>query len=423
MRVPNLQGFLSGIADAGRELLGGKDKADKSSLARLCRDLASQRGEALGVALAREVVHAYEALDEAGRLSFFQRLLEDYGPDMDVLDQAVTAYQANPGQDTASALAHAAEPTRQRLIRAINMAPGGTAAVVAMRKHLLGLLGAHPDLAPVESDFGHLLNSWFNRGFLTLEQIDWRTPALVLEKIISYEAVHEIQGWDDLHRRLDEDRRCFAFFHPALPDEPLIFVEVALVVGIADKVQPLLALNGDIGDAAKADTAIFYSISNCQEGLRGISFGNFLIKQVVAHLRQDLPNLKQFATLSPIPGFQAWLERAREEGNPVLGDLPEDLPLHDESDCKDTLIRLAAHYLVNEKRKGQPLDPVARFHLGNGARIERINWMGDTSVRAIHQSAGILVNYLYDLNKIESYHEAFVNEGVVARSRSVQSLL
>ncbi|HEY9163707.1 MAG TPA: malonyl-CoA decarboxylase, partial [Magnetovibrio sp.] len=364
-----------------------------------------------------------QALDDAGRLSFFQMLLNDYGPDMQTLDRAVQAYQKAPGQETAFALALAAEPGRQGLIRAINMAPGGTAAVVAMRKQLLGLLRAHPELVPVEADFAHLLNSWFNRGFLTLEQIDWRTPAMVLEKIISYEAVHEIQGWDDLRRRLAEDRRCFAFFHPALPEEPLIFVEVALLNGIADKVQPLLELDGAIGDAAKADTAIFYSISNCQEGLKGISFGNFLIKQVVAHLRQDLPNVKTFATLSPIPGFGAWLAAARANGDPVLGDLPENPPLNEESDFKDDLVRLAAHYLVHEKSKGRPLDAVARFHLGNGARIERINWMGDTSERALRQSSGMLVNYLYDLRKIENYHEAFVNEGVVACSKSVQNLL
>ena len=423
MKVLGLQAFLSGIADAGRELLAGKDKADASNLPALCQDLISQRGEALGVALAREVVRAYEALDEDGRLSFFQMLLDDYGPDMATIDGAVATYQAHPGQDTALALARAVEPARQRLIRSINMAPGGTAAVVAMRTYLLGLLELHPGLGPVEADFGHLLHSWFNRGFLTLEQIDWNTPALILEKIISYEAVHAIGGWDDLRRRLEEDRRCFAFFHPALPDEPLIFVEVALINGLADKIDPLLALDGDIGDAVKADTAIFYSISNCQDGLRGISFGNFLIKQVVARLRRDLPNLKQFSTLSPIPGFRSWLEKAREEENPVLGDLPENPPLHDNSEHKDDVVRLAAHYLINEKHKGQPLDPVARFHLGNGAGLERINWMGDPSERGIAQSAGMLVNYLYDLDKIESYHEAFINEGIVACSRSVKNLL
>lgn len=423
MRVPNLQAFINGIADAGRELLVGRTKAAKPGIEALCQDLLSQRGEALGVALAREVVRTYEALDDDERLAFFQLLRSHYGPDLEALDVAVTAYQSDPNQATASAMAHAGEPARQSLIRSINMAPGGTSAVVSMRKQLLGLLRTHPELAPVETDFEHLLKSWFNQGFLTLEQIDWRTPAIVLEKIISYEAVHEIQGWDGLRRRLDEDRRCYAFFHPALPDEPLIFVEVALVNGIADKVQPLLDLNGERGDPTQADTAIFYSISNCQEGLKGISFGNFLIKQVVAHLRQDLPNLKQFSTLSPIPGFGTWLERARADHNPILGDLPENPPLHDKTDCKEALLKVMAHYLVNEKRRGQPLDPVARFHLGNGARIERINWMGDTAEHAIHQSSGMLVNYLYDLDKIESYHEAFVNEGAIAHSRAIQSLL
>ena len=423
MKVPSLQAFLSGIADAGRELISGEGRAGASDLPGLCRDLVSQRGEALGVALAREVVRAYQALDQDARLSFFSMLRDDYGPDMAALDGAIAAYRSDPDQETALALGRAVEPARQRLIRAVNMAPGGTAAVVAMRRHLLELLPEHPELGPVEADFGHLLNSWFNRGFLTLEQIDWGTPALVLEKIISYEAVHAIEGWDDLRRRLEGDRRCFAFFHPALPDEPLIFVEVALVKGLADKIAPLLALDSEIADAARADTAIFYSISNCQEGLRGISFGNFLIKQVVSRLQGELPNLKQFATLSPLPGFRTWLDRARQEQNAVLSGLPENPPLHDESEYRDDLIRLAAHYLVKEKRKGGPLDPVARFHLGNGARIERINWMGDASERGVAQSAGMLVNYLYDLDKIESYHEAFANEGSIACSRPVRGLL
>jgi len=339
------------------------------------------------------------------------------------LSEAVVAYQAAPNQESAQALSRVAEPARQRLFRGINMAPGGTAVLVAMRTHLLGLLDEHPDLSPVEADFAHLLKSWFNRGFLTLDQIDWGTPALILEKIISYEAVHAIRGWDDLRRRLEEDRRCFAFFHPALPDEPLIFVEVALVDGLADQIGPLLSLESEVGDASSADTAIFYSISNCQEGLRGISFGNFLIKQVVQRLLRDFPNLKQFSTLSPIPGFGAWLDKARKEKNPAVASLPENPSLHDQSEHREDLIRMAAHYLVNEKSRGRPLDPVARFHLGNGARLERINWMGDPSEKGIAQSAGMLVNYLYDLDKIEGYHEAFVNEGAVACSRLVRGLL
>jgi malonyl-CoA decarboxylase len=297
-----------------------------------------------------------------------------------------------------------------------------------MRALLLEQIPDRPAWHAIDADLLHLFRSWFNRGFLLLERIDWHTPAVVLEKLIEYEAVHAIDGWDDLRRRLAQDRRCFAFFHPALPDEPLIFVEVALVRGVADRVQPLLDRSAAISDPAEVDTAVFYSISDCQPGLRGISFGNFLIKQVAAELQAELPNLRTFATLSPVQGFRAWLEAA-----PQLEDLASELAakldgeapgtLVDDQDLAARLLPLCAAYLVQGRRDGQLLDPVARFHLRNGARLERINWAADLSPQGLASSAGIMVNYLYRLDQVERNHEDFVNKGRVVRSRRVDALV
>lgn len=408
--------FLNSIAEAGRELLDGRSGrgARSDDVAALCADLITQKGEALGTALACAVVEAYQGFSAEEKLDFFQTLLSDFDVDADGLDAAIAAYQKDPGPLTAQRVGDAAESRRQRVVRGINMAPGGTRAVINMREDLLALLRDHPDLRPVDADFAHLLASWFNRGFLELRRIDWNTPANILEKLIAYEAVHEIRDWDDLRRRLDSDRRCYAFFHPALPDEPLIFVEVALVNGLAGSVQALLDDTVERIPPDQADTAIFYSISNCQEGLRGISFGNFLIKQVVAELRQELANLKNFATLSPVPGFAKWLKAA-------VPDWQADEPISE--DARERLMSLCAVYLVREKRKGRPLNAVARFHLGNGACLERINWQGDVSDKGMAESAGLLVNYKYDLSKIEANHEAFANDGTVVRSKQVDKLL
>jgi malonyl-CoA decarboxylase len=305
-----------------------------------------------------------------------------------------------------------------------------------MREDLLERLPAHPELRRVDDDLQHLLSSWFNPGFLQLRTMDWQTPAVVLEKLIEYEAVHEMQGWDDLRRRLDaKDRRCFGFFHPALPDEPLIFVEVALVTAISSSVQTILAPHEGVVPQQRINTAIFYSISNCQPGLRGISFGNFLIKQVVMRLKDEMPQLNEFATLSPIPGFRKWLNSVlANEQQPLLSaedaslltalDTPrwlEDSAL--QARLKPLLMRLCARYLVQEKRGSSPLDPVARFHLGNGASVARLNWLGDTSAKGLRQSAGLLVNYAYDLEEVEEHHEAFLNRGEIACAPAVKKLL
>jgi malonyl-CoA decarboxylase len=426
--------IFNSIADTGRELLDlGTGKSRNHSIEGLCRDLLTQKGEASGMALAREVVEVWVGLSEREQLDFLLFLDTEMSPDQGRIDKAVTAYQMDQSPQNYQYLSAAIEAPRQELMRRVNFAPGGTAAIVAMRKFLVSQLSEYPQLKSVDDDLRHLLSSWFNRGFLSLERIDWRTPAVVLEKLIEYEAVHEIDGWEDLRRRLDSDRRCFAFFHPALPDEPLIFVEVALVKGLADAVQPLLQQGAERGDPRKADTAIFYSISNCQDGLKGISFGNFLIKQVVAELSSELPNLKHFATLSPIPGFMKWLKSVKGKvGGIPFKEIGAAKSLLREKEwfknasildqLKEPLEKLCAHYLVNEKSRERPLDPVARFHLGNGARLEQLNWMGDKSVNGLSQSAGLLVNYYYNSKDIERNHEAYANERRVVASSSIQSL-
>jgi malonyl-CoA decarboxylase len=327
-------------------------------------------------------------------------------------------------------------PRRQELFRRLNLAPGGTAALVRMREDLLDALDHRPDLAPVDADFVHLFSSWFNRGFLVLRRIDWSTPANILEKIIRYEAVHEIKSWDDLRRRIDlPDRHCYAFFHPALVDEPLIFVEVALLRGIPPAIAPILTAERELLYPEQTDTAAFYSISNCQRGLGGVSFGNFLIKQVVDEISQHNPALSQFVTLSPVPGFAAWLRRAREnelsralseEDRASLRALDEDgwwRQPNLRAALEEPLRRAAAWYFLHARnRHGMPLDPVARFHLGNGARLEQIHAMADESAKGLKQSHGVMVNYLYDLADIEKNHEAYAENRIVAASNAVRKL-
>jgi malonyl-CoA decarboxylase len=306
----------------------------------------------------------------------------------------------------------------------LNMGPDGTASIIAMREDLRELLGANPHLKPVDGDLLHLLQSWFNRGFLQLERISWKTPAFILEKLIAYEAVHEIQDWEDLHRRLADDRRCFAFFHPALPDEPLIFVEVALTKGLANSIQELLLAPIPMSEFQfKPDAAIFYSINNCQPGLAGVSFGDFLIKQVTDSLAEEIPSLKQYATLSPIPGFRKWLNEQNfsETERASLSRL--DDPTVYKDDLKPLLMHLCASYLLNAKRGDEPRDPVARFHLRNGASLEQINWLGDRSEKGFRESAGLLVNYLYDRKAVARNHELYVNDNEIVHSSAVEQLV
>jgi len=407
-----------------RRLFGRDAHGSAAAALALCRALLSERGEASGATLAREAVRAIEALNEPERLRFFDALAGEFSPSPSAVSRAAQAYQADPGPRTLARLQRTVEPVRQELYRRLNMAPGGTAALVAMRTRLLAGLSGHPQWRAADDDLLHLFHSWFNRGFLRLERIDWRTPANVLEKLIDYEAVHALRGWDDLRRRLQADRRCFAFFHPALPEEPLIFIEVALTRALAERVEPLLEPGAPVEDPERATHAIFYSITNCQDGLRGISFGNFLIKQVAEDLRTQLPKLRTFATLSPVPGFAAWLSALRKRGELQLAALEQ--PAWHEADDRDDLQKdlsaLCAHYLLHARRGDEPLDPVARFHLGNGAMLERVNWLADVSAAGLARSLGMMVNYVYRLEDVEKNHEAYVKEHRVIASRAVEKL-
>ena len=393
----------------------------------LCHALLSERGEVSGARLARDALSAYHALDESGLGVFFDLLVEQFSPDPEEVERCADAYRSEPTQANVIALQHAVEPPRQELFRRVNMAPGGTGVLVDMRGRLLRHLADKPEWAGIEADLAHLLASWFNRGFLVLQRIDWRTSALVLEKLIQYEAVHEIQGWNDLHRRLGADRRCYAFFHPALPDEPLIFIEIALTRGMSASVQPLLAPDSPIVDPESANCAIFYSITSCQTGLRGISFGNLLIKQVAEDLGREFPRVKTFATLSPVPGFRNWLADAATKHSALLPLLEQlDAPGWNRDgarpDLQRELTRLCAYYLLHAKQGNEAFDSTERFHLGNGARLERINWLGDTSSAALLRCAGMMVNYVYRLGDVDRNHEAYAREHRIVAARRIEAL-
>lgn len=437
----SLSNLLTTLTARGRSLLGlsnGARAMSQAELIGLSETLLSRRGEATGVALANTLLAGYSAASEADQLAFLNALADLFGPDMEELNAALaTVRDKGTSPDAVSKLLKAAEPRRQELIRRLNLAPGGTASLVRMREALLAHIKDHPALKHVDSDFVHLFASWFNRGFLVLQRIDWTTPANILEKIIRYEQVHAISNWDDLRSRLaPSDRRCYGFFHPQLVDEPLIFVEVALTRESPAAIAPLLDLTRAPIAATDATTAVFYSISNTQKGLGGISFGNFLIKQVVEDIKRELPNVQTFVTLSPVPGFAAWLKRERAAENSPLLDAASRAALEaldtpgwaDDPDIaeqvKAELLPLASYYFIEAKgSRGHPLDPVARFHLGNGAQLERLNFLGDRSEKGMQQSHGLMVNYLYALDKIEANHEAYAEKGQVASSSAVRKIL
>ena len=421
-----------------------------------CRRLLSERGQANSVAIAMAVAGRLAALDTAAQRLFFAHLATDFSPDPETVLARAQEYARAPTAANLIALTAAVEPPRQELLRRINRAPGGTAAIVQLRRALLEHMAGNPDLLAVDADLLHLLSSWFNPGFLEMRKVDWNSPAQLLEELIEHEAVHAIDGWTDLRRRLLPDRRCFAFFHPQLPGRPLIFVEVALLARMPAAIGPLLdksthATNGNFKVAA------FYSISNCEPGLRGVSLGNFLIKRVAEELKGELPKLSTFCTLSPIPGFVRWLasgkalaelgaaslasstalkpdpRTAYENAYALLvkrcgGDLGKlALPADaggddlDHDDAQDALRKLCAAYLAYLS-PGPSGNAVARFHLDNGARLERLNARADLSPNGLRQSAGLMVNYLYDLDRIEVNHEQFKN-GIVAHSRALAALL
>lgn len=417
-----LQDLLGSVAAAPRLGFRRSPRPAAERLAEAIGRLTAPAGEATRIAAAAQALDAFAELAEPDKAAVFRRLLTEFGVDAAPIRAAFAAWDATESPADLARLFRVAEPRRQALLRALNQCPGGTIQLVRMREDLLRAMKADPELAPVDADFLHLFRSWFNRGFLVLREIDWNSPAAVLEKIVAYEAVHEINGWDDLRRRLDPpDRRCFAFFHPAAGDEPLVFVEVALTRGVPDAIAPILEGGGEI-EPEEADTAVFYSISNCQRGLAGVSFGSFLIKQVVQELASELPNLDAFVTLSPVPGFAAWLAAQGDEA-----ELAEALSA-DWTGSEDALAprvrAAAARYLTAAKdAEGRPADPVARFHLGNGAELHAVHWPADLGPRGRRDGCGVMVNYLYDLGRIDARHEAYATERAVAAGPAVQRLL
>lgn len=435
---------IKGMRDKALQLKRDGLKARK--LVDACRQLLSERGEASGVSRAQETLALYATLTREEQVNFFEALKTEFAPDPVKVLAAANNYAKSPDSRNLAALTQSAEPPRQELLRRLNRAPGGTRTIVSMRERLLDVLPKDPELRQVDDDFHHLLSSWFNPGFLRIERVDWNTPATMLEQLIRHEAVHEIRGWNDLRRRLQADRRCFGFFHPALPNEPLIFVEVALLPQMPAAIAPLIDIDSLPASEAGFHTAAFYSISNCQPGLRGVSLGNFLIKQVAGLLAAEFPRLRQFCTLSPIPGFREWLrrtlatpeelagmrdtvrasfERVQRGFGPVLERGVSELRAAERVREKlaPDLERLCAAYLLGAgEPDGMTRDPVARFHLNNGARLDRINVAADLSDKGLRQSLGFMVNYVYDLKSIERNHEKFMH-GATETSKHIRAQL
>jgi len=395
-----------------------------------CHELLADCFQAPGSRVETDLVSIYSAFDAASRSAFFDALAEEFSADPVGLQHAAEAYVRTPSDAALLRLKQAGESPRQELFLRMNAARGGTAALVHMREQLLRDLGAHPSWALVEADLAQVLKSIFNRGFLEFREIDWETPAPILEKLIEYEAVHAIHDWREMRRRLESDRRCFAFFHPAWPDEPLIFTEVALTRGVSTRVQPILDPESPVIDPITCDAAIFYSITNCQPGLRGFSFGNPLIGRVVEELRAQLPQLRTFATLSPIPGFRSWLRTmaASLESVPRMAPLVAQVNATDwanglmVADLKRDLMALCAHYLLHAKHGEGPADSVARFHLANGARLRRLNWLGDSSRAGFERSAGLTANYLYYPTDLERNCQSYGREHKINTTRQLERL-
>lgn len=424
LSTSGFSGLLASVINAGRDILSRRRQATAQApsedLLTKCRQLLHHRGEASGLALACEVMADYQALDLPNKIIFFEALARDFGSDSDAILAAADRYKADPSSQNLADLSRVTEASRVKLFRRMNMAPNATPLLVKMRGTLLSLLSEHSDLKPVDTDLKHQFVSWFNRGFLELRVIDWNSPAAVLEKIIEYESVHAIQGWDDLRSRLRDNRMCFAFFHPAMPDDPLVFVEVALTAGVPSAIAPLIDKTAEPTDERAVDTVVFYSISNCHPGLAGVSFGNFLIKQVVEEVGKRYPKTKRYVTLSPVPGFCRWLTAQKAHADlDELRTLARDQGRDTTDPLWESLVRLCAQYLTSTRDNNLAIDPVARFHLGNGASLHAIHWAADVSEKGLNQSIGIMVNYLYDLSSIEENHDAYFDQGEIAMSRMV----
>ena len=431
-----LKEIISSIADAGKKLFIKKDlkKDNLDSIINLCDDLISNKGAAFGIAVARDITELYQTLSQKNKLLFFKKINEKYRPSFSKVNEAIETYKNSQNEKNLFDLFRTSEGKRRELFRRMNMAPYGTSNIVFLREDLLKILDENKDLKPLDNDLRHLFREWFNPGFLKLEKITWNTKASVLEKIIHYEKVHQIKDMNELKIRLGEDRRFFSYFHPALEDEPIIFVQVALTRGLGKSIQELM--KPSIGDKEKCDTATFYSISNCQEGLSRVTLGNFLIKRVVYEIQEELPNIKNFGTLSPIPGFAVWFSYLEDSKiKNILGKLSsedisflksQDLKIGDKRiiEKKDAIKKLVSHYIVNEKNnKGLPENDVSRFHLGNGAIVDDIIINANISEIGFKRSFGVMVNYLYELKDIEKNHEEYINNKKVIFSDKLKKYL
>ena len=432
----NLKEIISSIADVGQKLFKKKElkKNDLDTILSLCGDLLSTKGAAFGITVARDITDLYSSLSIENKLLFFKKINEKYKPSHTEVSKAIEEYQRTQNDKNLYNLSITSEGKRRELFKRINMSPNGISTIVSLREDLLKIIYKNKDLIPLDDDLRELFKSWFNPGFLKLEKITWDTKAAVLEKIMKYERVHEIKDMDELKRRLGEDRRFFAYFHPALEDEPIIFVQVALTNGLGKSIQEITKPRTD-GDK-NYDTATFYSISNCQDGLSRVTLGNFLIKRVVFEIQEELPNIKNFGTLSPIPGFRDWFVNLDEKlVKNILGNIPlenisflksPDLKIGDTSiiSNKSAIYKLVAHYLMNEKNPKQlPINDVCRFHLGNGAIIDDIVINANISEVGFKRSFGVMVNYLYELKNIEKNHEEYINKKITIISNKVKKLI
>ena len=432
----NLKDIISSIADVGKKIFKKKDsikKNDVESIVSLCDDLLSNKGAAFGITVAREITDLYQTLSDENKLIFFKKINEKYKASHSEVDEAINIYKKKQDDKNLFNLFRIAEGKRRELFTRMNMSPSGTPVILSLREDLIKQLKNNQDLTSLDNDLRYLFRSWFNPGFLKLEKITWETKAAILEKIIKYERVHHIKDMNDLKIRLGEDRRFFSYFHPALDDEPIIFVQVALGKGLGKSIQELL--KPTTAGNTKNDTATFYSISNCQEGLSRVTLGNFLIKRVVYEIQEELPHIKNFGTLSPIPGFRDWYSYLdNEKIKAIVGTSAENINFLKSSDLKigdirilenkELMIKLVMHYLINEKnKKGFPINDVSRFHLGNGALIDDINVNANVSEVGFKRSFGIMVNYLYELKNIEQNHENYVNNKKINVSTKLKKYL
>jgi len=431
----DLKKILSLIADTGQKLFKKSDikKNDLDSIIKLCDELLSNKGMVFGITVARDITNLYQDLSQENKLKFFKKIDEKYKANSSEVNEAIKVYSQSQNEKNLSKLFITAEGKRRELFRRMNIAPNGTSIIVKLREDLLNFLNDNKDLEYLDFDLRHLFKAWFNPGFLKLERITWKTKALILEKIIKYERVHLMKDMNDLKRRLGEDRRFFSYFHPALEDEPIIFVQVALTKGLGKSIQEIMKPSSE--GEGNYDTATFYSISNCQEGLSRVTLGHFLIKRVIYEVQEELPNIKNFGTLSPIPGFVDWFNYLDDNKiKVILGKSNADMSFLKSSDfkvgdvrilsSKENLTKLVAHYLIKEKdSKGFPAGDVTRFHLRNGAMINDIVINANVSEAGFKRSFGVMVNYLYELNNIEKNHEEFVNKKKVIYASRLKQFL